>query len=683
MSRPATIDFETRSACSLRKSGTWTYSKHATTQVLCMAFRLPHWPKDETALWHPAFPHLDLPESRDRLDELFAWILSGELVEAHNAWFERCVWLNLMGPRYGWPAVASEQWRCSAAKAAALALPRDLDTLSVVLKAAWRKDMAGSKVMQKMSKPRKPRKKEREVWAERYGHTPHPTVWWETADLFADLFDYCRQDVLTEENVSHIMADLSDDEQAVYGLDQTINSRGFLIDAQAVRAALVLIAQEERRLNEELSILTDGTVERATQRKRMMKWFSTEGLDLFDTQATTIEDTLMRGDLSEPARRGLEILRELGRSSTAKYDTMRGWMDPQDHRVRGGLLFHGATTGRWSGSGVQPHNFPRAVAADANKKKATQEELWEHVTQGDLSWIDAHGGVMKVLSAGLRGAIVASPGKHLYVADYASIEARVLFWLANDQEMLDLFRRGEDIYCDMASQIYKKPINKHDHPNERQLGKAAILGLGYQMGWAKFVDTAKAQYGITIEDKFAQTVVETYREKRWRVKQMWGEQHEAAIDACGSSHPIRCGKVTWHREGRFVYCTLPSGRRLAYPFAEVAKREVPWGGTRDAFTYMTINTLNHQWQRQTSYGGLLVENIVQAVSRDLMADAMQRCEQSGVYAPILSVHDEVIAEAHPVLGSVKEFEQIIRTAPRWAKGCPIEVEGWAGLRYKK
>lgn len=382
--------------------------------------------------------------------------------------------------------------------------------------------------------------------------------------------------------------------------------------------------------------------------------------------------------MTPKARRGLELMQALGKSSTAKYETMQAWLC-EDNRVHGGILYHGASTGRWTGKGVQPHNFPKGTI-----KSFDMEEAWLILKEGTREEIQiVYGSVMNALSAALRGAIVPSPGHELFVADYAAIEARVLLWLAGDEGALDIFRRGDDIYLDMASSIYGYACNKKDHGSERQLGKVAILGLGYQMGASKFVDTALT-YGITLTDDFARVVVDTYRSKYWRVKQMWTDQEEAAIKAV--HHPyteVHCGLITWFSEPGFLYGELPSGRYLAYPNPEVRMRTMPWGGVKEALTYMGIDTYTRQWKRQVTYGGMIVENITQAVARDLMAQAMLRCEQSGTYQTLMSVHDELIAQAPIGVGDVHEFEALMAECPPWAEGCPVTAEGWKGARYRK
>lgn len=366
----ATADFETRSTASLRKVGSWRYSLDPSTEVLCMAYRLPHWDAERTGLWHPAFPSLGIEEgeSFDDLAELVDWIQAGELVEAHNAFFERGIWANRMVPQYGWPSVGPSQWRCSAAKAAACALPRGLDEATAALRLNIGKDLSGSKIMQKCMKPRKPRKAERESWASKHGSDPHPIVYWESKDLFERLWDYCRFDVLAEAGLSECLPDLSPTETLYYLMDQTINERGFQIDQDAIGAALALIKGEVSTLNAELATLTGGVVQKATQRAQMLRWFESQGTVLPDTQALTLDEYLKEADRFAPqVKRGLEIVRTLGRSSTAKYESMANHVCP-DGRVRGGLLYHGATTGRWSGSGVQPHNFVKGCLYETSAR---------------------------------------------------------------------------------------------------------------------------------------------------------------------------------------------------------------------------------------------------------------------------------------------------------------------------
>lgn len=715
----ATIDFESRSACSIKDCGSWRYSLDPTTEVMCLAFRLPHWEEGRTALWHPAFPHIGVDEADcPELRELFAWIAGGGLVEAHNSWFERGLWTNICVPRLGWPAVGHRQWRCSAAKAAAHSLPRSLENCTAALRLRVKKDMEGSKVMKKMAKPRKPKILEVKTWLREQSGLPlvskevlktlsavvrpceggyeviagwhqdgedHsrilllPLHWHESRELLERLCAYCRVDVLAEEAVSHRLRDLSPKETEMYLMDQHINEQGFQLDQIGVEAALDVVDGIYSELNAELVALTEGRVEKATQRARMMQWFNEMGLPLEDTQGGTLDSWLRREDLAKDVRRGLELVRALGRSSTAKFIAAQNWVNPGTWRIHGGLLYHGAGTGRWSGSGVQPHNFPRGTIKD-------MELAWEVIKTRDVPLMELlYGDVMTLLSHALRGMIIPTPGRKLLVADYAAIEARVLLWLAEDDEALNVFRRGECIYMAMATEIYGRPItDKVKQSDERQMGKQAVLGLGYQMGAKKFQATLAEKWGIFIELDFAQRIVDAYRAKFWRVKKMWWDQEAAAIAAVKNpNRTFRCGRVYWRVVDGFLHCKLPSGRLLGYCDPQVHKRKTPWGEDRDALTYMGVDPYTKKWRRQDTYGGMLVENITQAVARDLMADAMLRCHQDGLYDVILSVHDELIAECDEGEGSVEDFEATMAHTPDWAEGCPIAAEGWSGHRYRK
>lgn len=724
----ATIDYETRSACSIRDCGSWRYSLDPSTQVMCLAFRLPYWEHGRTALWHPAFPHLGIEEEgAEELMELFEWIAGGGLVEAHNAWFERGIWTNVCVPRYGWPAVPHEQWRCSAAKAASYALPRNLENLAAAMHLPIRKDVEGAKVMKKMAAPRKPLKGDVKRWLadntsidvppsalrvdlvarDDGSYTAHahwddvarrtgpiasrgewpagseehdlPVFWHEEPWMFERLWAYCRQDVLTEEAASERLRDLSPRETDMYLMDQAVNERGFQLDRLGIETSLAVVESINRDLNAELARITGGQVTRATQRARMKDWFAGEGLFLEDTQGTTLDKHLEDGRLAPHVRRCLELLRALGRSSTAKLVAAQDWAAPATWRIHGGLLYHGASTGRWTGSGVQPHNFPRGSIKD-------MELAWDVLKTGDVGLMEAmYGDPMTLLSHGLRGMIVASPGRRLVVADYAAIEARVLLWLVDDDEALDVFRKGLCIYMEMATEIYGRPItDKVRQADERQMGKQAVLGLGYQMGARKFQKTLAEKWGIYIELEFAQKIVDAYRAKFWRVKKYWNDTERAAIAAVKRpGQTITCGRTKWRLIDGFLHCRLPSGRVLSYADPVVVQKKTPWGANQDCLTYMGVDALSKKWRRQESYGGLLVENITQATARDLMADAMLRCHRGGTYDVILSVHDELIAEVDEGLGSVEEFEELIAETEDWARGCPVKAEGWTGRRYKK
>lgn len=657
-----TLDFETRSRVDIKERGGWVYSEDQSTEPMCLAYTLGE--DDEPRLWHPEYPAAGL-EATGRPIDLFEAIKAGAELEAHNAFFERSIWKNVMVRRWGWPAVDERQWRCSAAKASSFALPRALDEACEALGLPFTKDPLGKRVMLKLSRPRKPTKSDPD------------SAWHEGLEDLQRLFSYCKQDVRAERSLSRALRDLPEHELAIWQMDQRMNERGVYCDREGVEAALSIISEITERLTEELRELTGGVLEKPTQRARIKEWMNEHGVDMEDTQGSTIDRYLGYDTVVGTPRRVLTILRQIGRTSTAKYLAMRERMSDVDDRIRDTMMYHGASTGRWAGKGIQPHNFPRGGIKD-------MEGAWEDIKRRDprlleLLWDDP----MELLSHATRGALLAPPGRDLVVADYAAIEARVLFWLAGEEEALRILRSGEDIYCDLAKEIYRRPINKKDHPRERQLGKIGILGLGYQMGAPKFVDTAAAN-GVVIDETFAKTVVDAYRAKYPKVPELWRDYNDAAMEAVrAGGRVIHSGRVQWAMRGRFLHCRLPSGRLLSYYNPRIRDKKTPWGEMRPALTYMGVDPYTKQWARIDTYGGKLVENVDQATARDLMAEAMLRADQGGLYDVTMSVHDELVAEVDEGRGDVKDFERLMSHLPPWAHGCPVAAEGWRGKRYRK
>lgn len=489
----AVIDFETRSACDLKRRGAWLYSKHLSTQILCLAYHLPGW--REPRLWHCAHPAIGIAES-PAPDSLFEWIASGGLVEAHNAPFEMVMWQHVAVPQHGWPRVAFEQWRCSAAKAAACSLPRSLDGAIDALNLPTKKWTAeGKAFIGKYCKPKKLVKAERELWGD------DAIIFNEDIDGLERGWEYCRQDTRGEMCLSESLPDLSPMELRIWQITQRMNMRGVQIDTDLAKAALYLAGRAKTKANAELFNLT--RIEAGTQRAKLKAWLADyELLDLPDTKAKTIEWYLEREEMSPRARRVLEIIKEVNRTSTNKYQRMLENVDADD-RARELLLYCGAErTGRFSGRGIQIHNLPKGKWAF---KGMDMDTACADVKSKDLAWCEAvHGDVMNLLASCLRGSIIAPPMRKLWTADYAAIEARVLLWMAGAEGALKVFREGGDIYCDMASGIYGRVITKATAQainamgaTERDFGKVAVLGLGYGMGYVKFLITLRT-YNIVL-----------------------------------------------------------------------------------------------------------------------------------------------------------------------------------------
>lgn len=683
----ATIDFETKSKVDIKKAGGWRYSEDPSTDVLVLKFRIPG--SEIMGHWDPVFETLE-EDPLEPLKPLFEWIENGGLIEAHNAQFEEAIWQNVMVKKYGCPNVRPSQWRCSASKAAALALPRSLEEVGKALHLPIEKDMEGRRLMLKMSKPKKPLKADKEKWLSdpdirllddkmTFYHDPSGeeiTLWNEEPKDMLRLFEYCTRDVETEEVASEAMLDLSPSELKVWQLDQTINRRGIFCDVPLIKKSLTFIEKYSEVLTKELQEVTNGEIKTSGQVKKILEWLEDEGVFMDSLAKANIEEALGWDFLSPNARRVLEIRQLLALTSPKKLKAMLTMVGEGD-RIRGTLMYHGASTGRWSGKGIQPQNLPRGTVKDVDSCiEALEKDSYEEFSE-------KYPDVLGAVSSCIRGMLCAAPGKKLYCADFSSIESRALFWLADEIGGLEIYHTHGKVYESMAADIYGVPMESIKKGSfERQLGKQAILGCGYQMGWKTFIDTC-AGYGIEITKEQSQMAVNAYRMKFERVKAFWYEAEAAAIEAVlKPGKVIQNGKVCWKKVGKYLFCKLPSGRKLAYYDPQIRRGETPWGDPKDLLTFMGVDSKIRKWTRQKTYGGKLVENITQAVARDFMVEAMLREEAAG-YEIILTVHDELLCESPEDFGSLEEFENLMAIIPDWGKGCPIEVEGWEGKRFKK
>lgn len=652
------IDFETRSYCNLKKAGAYVYAEDKSTEIMCLSYAINDGPM---RLWHNQLGSFQCDD--DPLD-LFEAIDRGALVHAHNAGFERQIWKSCSP--YSWPPIADRQFRCIAAQCAAHNLPRALEGAGQALNLPIQKDAEGHRIMLKLSKPRKPSKLNKARYFEGDG------------DL-VKLFDYCKQDSEVSRMIQGRLPPLSDAEQALFFEDWAINDRGFLLDNTFITKALKLIYDSAHDLNAELAALTGQCVTSATQRTKIKTWCQEHGVSLLDTTGAYL-DTVIDEYEPGPVRRVIEICRDVNRTSTAKYNSMQE-RQSRDGRVRGALLFHGAGTGRWAGRGVQPHNFPRGTVVDMD----TTCDTIIHSSYQELQ--ASYPSILSLLSGTLRGAIIAKPGHDLLVADYAAIEARVTLWYGGDEHGLNVFREGKDIYKYQAANIYHTTYDQVTKEH-RFLGKQSILGLGFGMGRLKFRETC-AKYGVNISEEFSKNVVEVYRDTYTGTVDFWYDCHNCAESAIRNpgqvfttkNHRIRY-MVTPNRS--FLYCKLPSGRRLAYCRPHFTPGKHLWTKEpRDELAYWGVDPFNRQWVETKTYGGKLVENIVQATARDIMATAIMNLRSLDMYKVILSVHDELISEVPEGKGSLEDYCAIVAWCPAWADGLPIIAEGWRGKRYKK
>lgn len=631
------IDFETRSAVDLRKTGVYKYAADPSTDIWCMAYKAP-W-SDDVLVWQPG-------DERDTYLE--DWIMAGGLLSAWNANFERTIWNEIMVSRYQWPSTRIKQWRCTMAQASAMGLPRSLGQAAAVLGVEEQKDKTGAALMLRMARPRKV-------------NADGSYTWWNTKDKLDTLVAYCIQDVKTELSVAEVLNEMPDSERRLYQLDQRINDRGVALDVDLVHRVKALAANASMEIDAEIQRLTKGQVKAATNGMDLVAWLNSHGIATKSVDKQTVA-RLLTSDKLHPVIREVLTLRQNGaKSSTAKYDAMLHAVNA-DGRMRGLLVYHGAATGRWSGKLVQPQNFPRP-----QKKQDELDEIIAKLKAGED--VSEHGAGTVLASDLLRSMLVAEDGHRLMFADYSAIEARVLAWVAGQNDLVETFRKGGDVYKEMASAIYNVDV-ENVTDGQRQVGKMAILGCGYGMGGKRFAEQC-ASMGIKVDEDEAKRIVSVYREKNDRIALYWRNIEQDFVDMVKEA-----GRV------KTVGLPLPSGRSLTYHNPRIIQRETPWGAMRDTAQVDTLNSVTRQWVSQIIWGGLLTENVVQATARDLMATAMMALEVKG-YNVILSVHDEIISEVPDNFGSLDEMIDIMTRVPAWAHGCPINAEGKEGKRYRK
>lgn len=662
------LDFETQSTCNIKKCGAWVYSEDPTTHVLMLYYKID----GIVYSWFPGDP----PPKKlfDAMEDLERYTV------AFNIGFEQAIWINIMIPMYGWSDVVYRaNWEDTQAMCAYKSLPLALDRVGGLLNLDMQKDAEGKKSLNIIMKPH-PKSGSMTYYPKKY--PSGSGVFNDYDNLLRNTSKYCEMDVNSEEELSNTLGILPPGERKVWQLDQKINRRGVRIDMPYAVAC-------QRIVDKELIPLRAGFKEitgyNPTQRAKVKGWFNENGLSIPDTQKETIELVSERTDLPEDVSYILSIFRKLNSTSIAKLKSMRDCTG-SDGRVRGLLQYHGATTGRWSGRLLQPQNFPRGTI---DKKKFKEEYgldltpdiLVEALMTEDPEHVrEMFGCPIEAVSSGLRHALIPTEGRLFCAGDFKTIEARVVLALAGQWDKVGIIRKGEDIYCNLASMIYGRTITKEDE-NERNDGKGGVLGLGFQMGPSKF----QSKYAPDKPLSFAKGVVGIYREDfAPEVPKLWRAFEQASMQAVWTGAPQEAYGIRFAMEGQWLTVRLPSGRKLNYFNAHKVNKPMPWDedDIRPGWAYQAVKT--GRVQVIHAYGGHITENIVQAIARDLMADRMFVAEANN-FPLVLTIHDELISEPLIKYADPDAFEQILEDAPRWAieLGIPLEADCWAGDRYKK
>lgn len=643
------LDFETRSRVGLGAVGAWNYATHPSTKVLCAAYAVDDGPVKLWRAWAGEVP----PN------------LSEHEVEAHNVFFERCIWTLLLK----WPEPSN--WHCSMAKAAYWSLPQSLAGGCEALRLPIRKDEEGRQLMLRMCKPLK------------------DGSWLEDSTSMERLGAYCVQDVEAERALTNAIPGLPPREEAIWRFDQAMNERGILVDTEFAKTA----SKRARILKQELA----ESVEREygfkpTQRAKVGAY-----LNLPDTTAHTLTRALL-----DPAKADLagKVL-AANRTSTRKFDRALEHASPIDCRARDQLRYSGASTHRWTAKGLQVQNFPRGFS----------DNMDEAVGRVETADMDELVGMS-------RGMLMAPEGYRFFIGDFSAIEARIIFWLAKASKPLSAFRDGRDLYAEYASKMFRTKITK-EQPMKRHFGKMNILSFGFGMGFVRALVAAMNQYKLTFTaeqsreiagdhyEEFAAYVryrlrregptiaeslkkanidvmnhgpqlalmayaVSLYRNSYPEVPDLWHEEEANAMEALASEG--RAGR--WRYETKpwpMLVAELPSGSELFYAR--------PYHDNRKGITYYSFK--NNLWCEVSTYGGKLTENVVQAAARDALADSMLRLRGTDYERVVLTAHDEVVVEVEKGRGRLEEFEDILAKPEPWLSSCPLAAEAVEAKRYRK
>ncbi len=681
------IDFETRSPVDLKKHGLARYAQDSETQALCLAWALGD---TEIGLFDSLWV-----STVGQGSPVLQHVASGGIVVAHNAQFELAIWNEIMAKRFGWPALKPEQTRCTMAACYAMGLPGALENAAQALGLKRVKDIEGRNLMLKMCKPQ-----------------PNG-AYYEPPGALARLGEYCRQDVAVEREIFKRVLPLSGQEQQLWALDQRINLRGIPFDMPSIDAAIKVADREKERLDKQMGEITGGAVRTCSAVAALKDWANDYGVIQESLSKIIVSDLLEDHDAREettfPAsvRAALETRREAGRfTSISKLSAISNRM--VGGRVAYTFQYHAAATGRWAGRGIQPHNFTRDLPIPADV-----EDILRLIREGNIRWLDMlYGPPSIMISKCLRGFILAGADRAFLGGDFANVEGRGIAWLAGEEWKLAAFREcdADSELPDMYERAYAKSFGIDPRTvtkEQRQVGKVEELAFGYQGGVGAFHTMSKT-LGVEKSDAEAEKLKRAWRTAHPRIVAYWAALGRAAIAAVRDSGAVSTvgapgRQIKFRKRGSFLWCRLPSGRNLCYPYPEIrigdfgeflSYKSVPdqtvWSRFQKEKTEERPNTTyivdepgnTKDWCRIATYGGKLSENITQAICRDLLAEAITRVEAAG-YKVVLHVHDEVIVEGKFVEADRLRFEKLITTVPIWAKDFPITAHCWLAKRYRK
>lgn len=645
-------DIETYSGTDLTKSGVYRYVEDSDFEILLFAYAFDDEPVQviDFAVGEPM--HIRVTKALTDPDVIkTAW----------NANFERTAIARHFDIECD-PA----QWRCTMVHALTLGLPASLDLAAKVLRVDAQKDAKGKALIKYFSMPCKPT----QVNGGRERNLPaHDTEKWQ------QFIDYCAQDVEAERAIGKRLErfPVPDHEWRLWALDQQINDRGVRVDRRVVEAAQHVDDEYGRQLVEEATELTG--LPNVNSIQQLTAWLADRGVDASGGLTKETVPQLIASTEDEEVIRRLQLRQEMAKTSVTKYQAMDRSVC-RDSRVRGLLQFCGANrTWRWAGRLVQVQNLPQNKVEDLENARETlllrDAEL--------MKWL--YGSPPFLLSQLVRTAFIPDDGKQFIVSDFNAIEARVIAWLADETWVLQVFEGHGKIYEATAAQMFGVPVDSISKTGEnyalRQRGKVAQLACGYGGGVNALITMGAVKGGIPEDDLPA--LVKQWRQANPNIVKLWYRCEEAAMTAIQEQRrvPVAHG-VAYRYEAGLLFAELPSGRSLAYWNARI---EPDPKFKKDSIVFDGMDQTTKQWRKIRTWGGTLVENLVQAIARDCLAESMIRLDEAGMPI-VMHVHDEVIIEADADV-TPEEVDVILGVPAAWAEGLPLAASGFACSFYQK
>lgn len=648
------IDFETRSKCDI-DNGAFAYAAHPSTDILCVAFAI----EDQDPIV------VSIDQGRELLAPLFRCIENGYTIVAHNFLFEIPIIEYVAVPKYNWPMPQLNQYRCTMQMCGRAGLPHSLEEAALALNVT-NKLKSGKALLKLFSIPQpngnfislesKPRER-------------------------SELLEYCATDTVVCRDIWRNLPEWKDSELEDIVFDLHSNVRGVPVDINAANVIYANILNEQEKFADHISALTKGVITKPSQVQRIKHWVQKNvNPNIMDTSADTVQEILdgKYGEVDEVSRQILEMRQHAGKSSTGKYT--RYVNSSIDGYIKGMNISFGAHTGRAVSRLLNLYNLPKPSV-----KYSCMEELVDDLVS-DVDMVNhKYGSYLKAASTAIRG-IITAPNNYVFtVADYAAIEARLVFWLSNSFTGLKKYHEGIDLYKDAASKIYHKPIDQVTD-SERWLGKQVILGAGFGLGAKGFVRSC-ANWGVDVPLLLAEDAISAYRESYPEVVEFWNAMESTAIRAC------KTGEITYIPNGKIAFKTmktksgvlmllmrLPSGRFITYPHVKLETVTTPWGANKMGITYKKAK--DGGYFRESTYGGKMTENAIQGIARDLMYHGGKNAAKEG-YEILFTVYDEIVGMAPKDRADIDHFCESICVLPDWAIGMPLEAEGKIFSRYQK